>query len=1144
MKFQDIPTDLVTIRVRCTEDRNTLWGEQPVRSLDAHPRRKDEFELFLHTGQVVARPVSNADIRRLQGELSSGRSMIAQLANPAKDGSLELQIAFFVGECLDMGSVDIGVDEHVENEVRKHGIKLKAASDDGDYPELSQRFSISMGELTYFFLNAGAAIEYMLKESPSDTPKQKGMPGHDTGEDADDTPNDEVRSHTQDSRPLATRENSFAFYGDGIRFVASIPLSGTDDPVFTASRWALKRNERCRSLRLAVGKLRFVDRTQAGYVSRLVRGQMGKLTSESGSYLKKWDEFGDLEGELLLNNARQVGALIYDQKTQERDGMVSVRIIDASDAALKLLEKGQVPELQDADELPAYLADITLSFAGFCDQLEASESNDDSNAAQRKQDGQNQLLQTGVFDPASRTLKLRTENLPRDAGTLIVSLAGEMAQIKRRMAARRRIMTGQSANPQLGLLIEENGQIMQARKLPAIKPLTAFVRSKVFKTAPTVNQERAVEIALNTPDIALIQGPPGTGKTTVIAAILERLNELADKRGTTIRGRVLLTGFQHDAVENMIERISLNGLPVLKVGKSSAQQEDGLSLFERRLDAWCGDLASALRKRAPRIAEIEQEMDIRHFALQYVQSPSRTLAAHLAGKIATLGITILGEDDARLAADLARQLAFDERLNSNGNRWLGVVRCLRVHPGSFADDGPQRAADVLDDLTDVLDDDESALLKQASLWPNERDDPPFLPALRALKRQLLLRFSAPPVFRVEKQHSGLIALTERAITSIQSKGCSGKDLKSAALAHFLAELEGNPQGLADAMAEYSFAFAATCQQSVNRQMQAQKGLNKNQSADQLEYDYVIVDEAARVSPRDLMVPMAQGKRIILVGDHRQLPHLIEEEVVRRMEAGEPDTDESAWLKKSMFEYLFSERLQALQDNDGIRRRVTLDKQFRMHPVLGDFISRNFYARFNEKEKFSSGRPELDFAHQLEDTDGKPAIWLDLPFTKGKQERSGTSWTRSVEAIAIAELLKRWMQSEAGKDLSFGVISFYKAQAEMIQSKLSGLTDDPKRLRIGTVDAFQGMEFDVVFLSMVRTCPSNERLRGDTEQKQVNGLFGHLALYNRLNVSMSRQKKLLVVVGDSGLVRHELANKNIPGLVDFFNLCHTSDGKVL
>ena len=412
--------------------------------------------------------------------------------------------------------------------------------------------------------------------------------------------------------------------------------------------------------------------------------------------------------------------------------------------------------------------------------------------------------------------------------------------------------------------------------------------------------------------------------------------------------------------------------------------------------------------------------------------------------------------------------------------------------------------------------------------------------LAELKKSLLIQFATPPVFRLEKQNDAVIALAEESIKKTKIAGYSAKDKKTIALAEFLDELENNPYGMVDAVAEYSFAFAATCQQSVNKQMQRKKGIKDNQS---IEYEYVIVDEAARVSPRDLMIPMAQGKRIILVGDHRQLPHIIDEEVANQMEAGEAGQTESDWLKKSLFQYLFSERLKTLEENDGITRRVTLDKQYRTHPILGDFISRNFYERFDSLEKFGSGRPASDFTHHLPNTDNKAAIWLNVSVNKGKHQRAGTSWTRPAEATAIVQQLQAWMNSDAGKNLTFGVISFYKAQAEAIKKQLGSLADDDKKLRIGTVDSFQGMEFDVVFLSIVRTLPNRTQLNQDNREKQARSLFGHLCLYNRLNVSMSRQKKLLVVVGDCELLGNDIAAEFIPGLVDFFKLCQ-SEGKVL
>jgi superfamily I DNA and/or RNA helicase len=80
-----------------------------------------------------------------------------------------------------------------------------------------------------------------------------------------------------------------------------------------------------------------------------------------------------------------------------------------------------------------------------------------------------------------------------------------------------------------------------------------------------------------------------------------------------------------------------------------------------------------------------------------------------------------------------------------------------------------------------------------------------------------------------------------------------------------------------------------------------------------------------------------------------------------------------------------------------------------------------------------------------------------------------------------------------------------------------------------------MEFDVVLLSAVRT-PDRSRLREDADERvNARRLFGHLCSSNRLNVSMSRQRKLLVVVGDPGLVEGDLAANHISGLVDFYRI---------
>ncbi|GAA8042693.1 hypothetical protein HpMS86_12450 [Helicobacter pylori] len=82
---------------------------------------------------------------------------------------------------------------------------------------------------------------------------------------------------------------------------------------------------------------------------------------------------------------------------------------------------------------------------------------------------------------------------------------------------------------------------------------------------PQTIKKKAIEIALNTPDIAIIQGSPGTGKTTVINAICERLFEEYPK-DKNIKGQILLCSQGHDATNNARECIKVGRLPTFKFG--------------------------------------------------------------------------------------------------------------------------------------------------------------------------------------------------------------------------------------------------------------------------------------------------------------------------------------------------------------------------------------------------------------------------------------------------------------------------------------------------------------------------------------------------------------------------------------------------
>lgn len=1147
MKFEDIPTRIVTVRVKGLEVTSEELREEPVFQIAFSPVASDILELRLQGRMVQARLTSEADCRSISSELSLCGALLATMTNISEDASFDLQVATFTGETLEMGDeVGIGVDEYVIRGLQKIlGRKSRSQDEISTYlQELEERMCYQHGDQHYFFLYAGESMNEVCLQSDADHGKEEGIE-EDTEEDVEQ---DEEVVQSEDGEDwesmaltaLRTKSPSFCVNGHGLRFVASERVYGDSKSIYVATRLTpLGLNVMDRALRLASGRLCFSDFSKTGEMSLLAREQLRQLTSAPASYLKKWDEYGNVEGNLMLERARNFGAVHYDHFQANSDGTCTVSLCQATDAALQMLSNGEVESVSPVgDELPDYLTGEVNSYEDYCKKVLQTSPEQDKRGRQAAT-GCDNSYDVDRYDKEARELRLKQCEWLAPSGCLVLSLAGEMAQVKRRNEARRKILEGRSANPQLGVLIEQGGKVTHLRQQGKVKALTGFVRKKVFRNEPTLKQEEAIDVALNTPDIAMIQGPPGTGKTTVIAAILERLNEMSDKRGSS-RGRVLLTGFQHDAVENMIDRLTINSLPVPKYGnRSGAAQENQMNASEQKLLEWCRRVAQDIRRTHTGLERGEHERNIRDLYQQYVRMPSHSLSVTLVQAIVDLGGEILKGELYRQAKALCSRLE-QEKADMNSpepSRTLAVIRDLRTSESGFLDDGPERAMDVLEALGEELTEEDRKVLQEAADY---FDEPlaELLPLLRQLKRRLLIRHTASPVFAVEKRNEEVMGLVQQTLEAIREHGYTSKDKATAILLDFLEGLEQDPFGMLDAVSDYSFAFAATCQHSVNRRMQQAKLLHES-GENNLEYDYVIVDEAARVSPRDLMIPMVQGRKIILVGDHRQLPHILNEEVARRMEQGEESPGESEWLKKSMFEYLFSERLKELERLDGIRRTVTLDRQYRMHPLLGDFISKNFYERFSPGERFGSGLSAERYRHDLPGTDNRPAAWLEVEATRGSYTRSGTSLVREIEARAIANQLEVWLSSEQGKNLSYGVISFYKAQADGIRSFLNRHVDE-RQVKIGTVDSFQGMEFDVVFLSMVRTSlKGRSGVASAEEELKARRLFGHLCLYNRLNVAMSRQKRLLVVVGDSGLLRHELAPKYIPGLVNFYKLCQES-----
>lgn len=916
-----------------------------------------------------------------------------------------------------------------------------------------------------------------------------------------------------------------------------VKLQGKEDDMFLLAESIDTRNRFVPPMALRIGDLSFKDGET--YVSEKVKKEL-EITS---GYLDIWDKYTGIEGDFLLKKARTIGQIrVNRNKINKGEGGLIVYPEGLNEEQKKLISAGDY--LLISESMPVYIAGENMSWSEYKKTLNLlremkirTESNKLRKIIRIDRSGY-WVIESGDAD-----------SLPE--GVITYSVFGDMQQIMRRETARELIQNGEAAFPSLGLVIEgkKPESIIETRNQKKIEPITAFVKEKIFTHEPRPRQRDAIEIALNTPDIAIIQGPPGTGKTTVITAIIERLNEIADKRKDN-RGQVLITSFQHDAVRNVIGRLSVNSLPTIKFGR---QGDDDLSQ-EKAIEEWCYEYACRLKERNPAIQQTAEQKEFERKHDVYLTSPNDTNALVFLNFAKRINVD--NEIDKEIN-QIINEINFDETTSSS--KLLEKIRRIRTTREGFLDDGPETADDLLAELEEIMKADAANnyifdVLQEAADYIDGDVDDALLDLLGKVKRELLERCTPRPSYRIEKPRTEILEVYAKILKTMHHP----ENAEDEILFNLLNELENNVSAVEDTVAGYNFVYAATAQQSEGKDIKRAKNINNR---DHPVYDTVIIDEAARVNPGDLMIPMAQAKRrIILVGDHRQLPHIYDEEIFESMRDSGSDVGKEV-VKISMFQYL-KEKAEELYKIDGIPRTITLDAQYRMHPELGNFVNRNFYEPYGEG--FESPLSAENFAQGLT---GNPYLWIDMPNSLGKEEKEGTSRVRRCEADYIVNQIRDYILSAEGEKLSYGVITFYSAQVKLIKKLLKD-KDISERVRVGSVDAFQGMEFDVIFLSVVRTHAGipdyNEQLLNmevssldedsDTykewrKYREDIGLknYGFLTSENRLCVALSRQKRLLIAVGDSDIFHSgawgNLAEKCVPAMKNFYEMCER-EGAVL
>jgi serine/threonine protein kinase len=285
-----------------------------------------------------------------------------------------------------------------------------------------------------------------------------------------------------------------------------------------------------------------------------------------------------------------------------------------------------------------------------------------------------------------------------------------------------------------------------------------------------------------------------------------------------------------------------------------------------------------------------------------------------------------------------------------------------------------------------------------------------------------------------------------------------------------------------------------------------------------QYDWVIIDEAARSIASELAIAMQVGKRVLLVGDHQQLPPLYSEPHKKALAR-------KLGIKSSgdIDELIESDFARAFNSHYGEQIGAKLLVQYRMAPPIGTLVSQCFY----KGELVNGDRKIPDIYSNTPKQLTAPATWLDTSSLGKKahhQQGSGTSIYNDSEVDAIVDMLLQvddndefvnslYKQVKEG-EAAIGVICMYAEQKKRIRQRVKkvGLSEAlTALLKIDTVDSYQGKENRIIILSVTRS-----------EHKQSPGF---LRLPNRINVALSRAMDRLVIVGDKRMWQGK--NSNLP-----------------
>lgn len=677
--------------------------------------------------------------------------------------------------------------------------------------------------------------------------------------------------------------------------------------------------------------------------------------------------------------------------------------------------------------------------------------------------------------------------------------------------------------------------LLRDRRAANTRLLSAVVDNRLERLRPvdaepsaTLDSDQVIAFrkALAVEDLLLVLGPPGTGKTRTISQIVGAV--ASAPVASRDNRRVLVTSHTNRAVDNVLPRLP-GELLTVRVGNESAVTEDGKPYLLERMAA---DLREEVVRGAA--ANLDAYGQVEHAASWNVELDRRIAVLTAAvtdetGALAALAAArrefggaaqaLVDQWAAEHAATVARVRRCDNVIEKTQRRRQragqrgrfpvlgGLFRLLaRRADRRLARAGANRAR-----LSELQERSQRELASaHHALDAATRDVPAVRTAQATAAAAAQARTEADSAVGVAVDACRTaIAAVAQAPTVGGDPATRGEDLqrlsswlhatvpvlraRARLLAAWQTEASGETSQLYPELVRYADVLAATCVGAASRP-----------ELSDVDFELAVVDEAGQIGMPDALIPLVRARRAVLVGDHRQLPPFLDNEVAA-WGAADGDPAVRALLSTSVLELLVR---RFPRDNV-----VPLTWQRRMPAMIADFVSTAFYGDQLHTDVQRTHRDEL-FA--------QPFAFVDtstLPVRTRAESKSGKrreEWGRAGYVNhAEADLLVGLAAHYHRRGAEWAVIVPYRAQVDLISRRLDRIVGSSGvvGLNVGTVDSFQGGERDVILYGFTR---SNEDHK-----------VGFLDELRRANVAFTRAKNQLVLVGDLST----LTNARDPGFRD-------------